>query len=733
MNKKYEVQFIFHFNALNYKYSLKIFNQTKKIVNKVISFQFFDNSFKDYQIFLPTKVYIVDKEGYEMKDYTLNLIKGINYYNIYSFNNTCLFECLFYNEKILNIIVNGEETEKYNECSNFKRFSFINLDTNIIKINGTEIDLFKYCPRDLEKENSFHLSFYDIQKKYIVSKCITTINDMNFHNYYKQQNPSLYSFSNEIDKLKNDKSYFQNNISGIASIYAETYKNMKNDTNLNLPKQELNSLLNREEYYDFFYSFSKMKLFYNFFFKKDNTFQSFVKLFKKLEKINNQLKSDELLIYEKITVLLTWTTLFGNLENCKDYLKANLEYIKIDNVEDNSVVDLTMKFLNNFINNINGESPSYFKLVEINSGYGYYNGNKDNSPIFIYDMIDSTDLRKHLQATLPSVISFYDCIDTKNLAFTELTIGGICVNKSKLYEKIEDDIKLNICYPLEKKRKIKNISMKLAERLMHEIFGHSKFQFHPTFCEKKISASPKKCFDNKILKELVGISMMNIKDTINVLANDKRSDSGNYFESSFGKLPGNAIYTFTYLRQIKDIGILLDYPEFFYDKANLEKLQKYVYYKYLYEIENEKEVKYKEATKLGEKDKDEIIIELSDEEEDSKSIEKNSKEKSNENIFENGDFNTELDYLTNIFCSKNISKNSTLIKNEDIKAAIVKNTKDKKKFLGRKRKSFKRNYNSKNKNNRTKKNIMIPGYRESIKTKILELGISEIELKDYKE
>ena len=64
----------------------------------------------------------------------------------------------------------GEEIKEFDEYSNFKRFSLVNIDTNEIMINGNKIDLFQFYPRNLENGNSFQLSFYDIGKKYIVSK-----------------------------------------------------------------------------------------------------------------------------------------------------------------------------------------------------------------------------------------------------------------------------------------------------------------------------------------------------------------------------------------------------------------------------------------------------------------------------------------------------------------------------------------------------------------------------------
>ena len=193
-------------------------------------------------------------------------------------------------------------------------------------------------------------------------------------------------------------------------------------------------------------------------------------------------------------------------------------------------------------------------------------------------------MKSHLKETIPSIIVFYEYNNSKNLALMESTLGGVGVNKAQLYKEGEI-IELDKNHINEKENVVKNISMRLAEDLMHECFGHKKFQLHHIICYKQEKSTPIKCFDNKQLKELVPV--MNYKTKyINILSNDEGSDSGNYFESSFGKLEKTRLYTFSFLKLIKNKGKLLDNPLLFTDKNNLEKLQKYVYYKFLYEFKN---------------------------------------------------------------------------------------------------------------------------------------------------
>ena len=191
---------------------------------------------------------------------------------------------------------------------------------------------------------------------------------------------------------------------------------------------------------------------------------------------------------------------------------------------------------------------------------------------------------------MPSVICFYsqETVKTKNLAFTENFIRGVCVNKSKLFTHGEK-LDLDKTYPDEKNNLIKNASMKLVRELMHESFGHVKFKLHSDSFGIEKSDTPRKCFDNKILKKLVPISDVDGKNNINALSDGERSDSGNYYECSYGKLSGTEFYTFTLLKKLNDINKLIDVPELFYKNENLEKLQKYVYFKYFYENKMDKE------------------------------------------------------------------------------------------------------------------------------------------------
>lgn len=104
--------------------------------------------------------------------------------------------------------------------------------------------------------------------------------------------------------------------------------------------------------------------------------------------------------------------------------------------------------------------------------------------------------------------------------------------------------------------------MKIAEELMHESFGHKKFQFHAFFYNKPKCSTPLKCFDIKNKKKRKMVAEFNLKN---------KEYINNYFESSFGKASDLHLYTFSLLKRIKNQDKLLN-PLLFTQIDNLEKL-----------------------------------------------------------------------------------------------------------------------------------------------------------------
>lgn len=683
MNGKYKFKMILNFSDFKRNYFLKLFDQKKKIEGEEIYFEFPQEIFQEFQYFLPTKIYILNQEGKQIMDFDFNLLKTKNTYHLLSEGgHRELYELLFYDEEKIELFVDNKEIKEFDMLSKFKRYSLVNIRNYNIKVNGTEINIGNFLPNTNLDGKSFQLSFYDIKNKYIVSKKIMAKEKMEFSTFYEKYINEIHDMSLNFSELKENSINFEETASNFFEKHIIIFNRIYSELNLSIPKKQLEEMIKEVEYLDFIYSFLKIKVFYIYYTYNNIDFDKFIKLFEYLEAFYNKLKDDESYkIYEKISVLLHLAELFNIVKKCDIFLQTNLHYIKVDNIEKNSVIYLALEFLNKFINDLNEESPSYFKLIEINSGIGFYKGNE----IFSFDMIDISELKNHLKETIPSVICFYSLNNITNIGFTNPAIIGACINESKIFTSSEKFSLDKNCFD-KRKFEVKNVAMKLALNLKHECFGHIKFQFHSHFCKKEISKTPRKCFDNKVLKKLVPIQKEIKDNTINILTKKKESDSGSYLESSYGKLYGTKMYTFVYLYKLKNIGALLDQPELFCDREKLIKLQKYAFYKFCFEkkearkIEKEKDENEKannEKKEAEKKEKEKIGIEKSETEksENKKKInnikgkekeELEKEEKKSENGEQNEEnlnkfnFDEELEYLINFF--ENDPKKKSIIK-----------------------------------------------------------------------
>ena len=406
MEQKIKVTFIIHCSLMKGKAFINLLGSRQKIDKKKVNFEFPSKNFNKFKYYHPSILLIINSLDIKIGKYTLNLIIGTNTYHIFSYGNQCLFELLFYNEKNLTIFADKEEIKEYDVYGKFTKVSFINVPPDSIIIKNTKLCLNKFLPN--RKGNSFQLSFYDIQQKYIAVKRIIAIKNMNFRKFYNNNIYFLENFSNYIDILENincEKVEFEEKQNNLMNCYSKKFQQIEQKLNLFLPKSQLEKILYCENYLSFFYYFAKMKLFQCFYICEDNNLENFIKLYKYYHEVFSEIKEKKnLKIFEKITILLGYASIFSKYTLCENYLKANIYYVKIEDAENNSVIRKSMNFLNYYINGLNEESPSYFNLIEINSGIGYYR----NEAVFTYDIISLDYLKNHLKESLPSVIIFYN-------------------------------------------------------------------------------------------------------------------------------------------------------------------------------------------------------------------------------------------------------------------------------------------------------------------------------------
>ena len=83
---------------------------------------------------------------------------------------------------------------------------------------------------------------------------------MDFFTFYKEKNTNLNQFLNGLENIGKKKNNFKKNIFNLAKVYNLAFLKIENELNFNLPKKKLENLFNKEEYLNFFYSYSKMRL-----------------------------------------------------------------------------------------------------------------------------------------------------------------------------------------------------------------------------------------------------------------------------------------------------------------------------------------------------------------------------------------------------------------------------------------------------------------------------------------
>ena len=263
----------------------------------------------------------------------------------------------------------------------------------------------------------------------------------------------------------------------------------------------------------------------------------------------------------------------------RKYNCTNTYYIKLKDAQDKSILKKAIEFHKKFISELDEESPVFFKLLEINSKFGYYEGN----PAYNLTLLNVQDIQEHITELIPDVLYLYNS-DSNTKAFTFSMTGDIAINKKFLFEKYgEMDLIQN--YNNEFKLNADNISMTIARYLMHEACGHAKFRNKSGISTG--TKSPTKCVSEGKIKSLTYLSNKSSSaDLIKIFSVDKsgKGDSGHYLETAFGKYKEE--YVITYFDNIQNVGNLLKYPQYFVKKKLLPILQEYLVTKYTVEKNN---------------------------------------------------------------------------------------------------------------------------------------------------
>ena len=534
-----------------------------------IEFDIPNEIFKGSNNCLPCEFILFNKSN-QSKKYIIHVYICKNIFYVYLTKYGFTYEFIFLDTQDFKDLRNSDIGYEYDDNDNKHRIriSLINCNDNIIEFNGFRFSTPDIRHKDNNKNDSYQFSIYSKDKIICKSSELYELK-LNFKEFYDEYNVTIRESYNsliyhiqqgtDLDTLKS------------LAIKQKQIIYEFNELNFHISKLELDQSLNDQSYFNFCYYLLVHKFLTKNLDQINNT-PDLNKAIDNFKKFKDVIESDpDLKIYQKIFGLIQYNYIFRKY-NC-----INTYYLKIKNAKKGSVLNLCIDFLKGFISNLNEDSPIFFKLLEINSKFGYF----ENKPIYNFSLLNVEDIKEHVSELIPDVLYFYNCkSDTKAFSFS--MTGEVAINEYYLFQKYQ---KMNLIedFDVKDKENAENIAMTLARELIHEDFGHSKFRNKS--CISNIgNKSPTKCVSKGKIKKLTYLGN-NIKseDLVKIFPKDKKEkgDSGHYLETGFGTYKG--IFCIVYFDYILNVGKLIHYPDYFVLKEKIPILQKYLYRKLLFE------------------------------------------------------------------------------------------------------------------------------------------------------
>ena len=527
-------------------------------------------------------LYIYDNNG-KTYDYKFNVYYGKNNAYVRTDNiSKNVSEIILKNMDDIKVKVGDKELTELDDLENKdrKRLTLINYGFDDININGKDFNLHKIISQNTEEYECLYnqISIQDFENnKFIIQPIIDIIEyDVDF--LIKNKN-ELITFDKKFDDLmKYNDSIYKEHEEEITKQFLKI-KDAKS-LDLNRDKNYLKEIFNNNDF--------DLNLFWNYslcIFFLDNTkeisenkkeINKIISLLKKLKNEIDKINEEKLPLYEKIRVVHTSFSIifFGqnNILSINEINKLNIKYLIIDEKKNNSIIDRCYNFYENFVNSISEKNDIFPYLINIDSGFGFY----EKDIIYTFDLKNLKMIKSHLMEVFPKVIILCN-IEKGQKALTDSLTGGIILNEYYLpeYKNFEYNQSnlLNITNVITENQK-DDIAMSIFLFLIHEASGHKKY----ARCEKGYN-SPKKIFNknNKLIE---------LKYKYNYIPNDDnneyilesninkfKGDSGHYLELSYGKYKNNELII-SLLRDMYNKGKLIKTPNLFTDQ--IEKLKDYV-------------------------------------------------------------------------------------------------------------------------------------------------------------
>ena len=502
-----------------------------------------------------------------------------DYNHAYCFldNPGITFCLLFYkmdNIKVIVETINSTKTYKIDQYDTNKtkyrrRYTMINMPFLITKINEEQINLLEHISKFDRKTKSFQLSFYNL--KYIVVQPIELLenDNNNLQNIFEKNNDIFKTFNKKLKKILELE-----NMAEIKSKNKELIKECKNikipEYFLNKSKIKLKAALFNQDILDFYYNST---IFYLYIFlyrrKKKLKWDTIKNMFSYLYNLCEKIKKDDSLIfiYQKVLLIEQLKGIISKIKKPKDLFDANFSYYVMNKKKENSILYFIEQFFMEYISKISEDCKIFFKLLQIDSGKGYY----ENEEFYCFNMANLEEIQNHLKQIFIEILTTYK-YPSKACAFTNRRTGFVSIN----VKFIPNINKFDLYKTLKNEEIIdgKNIAARIISYLLHEVHGHTKFLYD----QEKISQSPSNFIENNEIYSLKSInSNSNNKNHIKLLSKNASADDGTFYELVYGKI--GDYYTFEIMDKTNEYGELVDNVELWIN--DLDNFKSYFMYKYI--------------------------------------------------------------------------------------------------------------------------------------------------------
>ena len=659
-------------NAYDYFYVL---SKKIKIVNNKYSIPIPEFIFKDTTGCAAVNFILIDsRHKNKRKRFIINLYPCLNVIYVY-LNDLGLIslELIFLN-KDEDILIDNEKLIYDTNNNNFRKRIVLVGKRLGFKLGKKNFEPHRYLSGvNIDNNNSFQLSFYS--KTLIVAKPIKIYKKkINFQYFYEKFIERIAEFDSDFKAIFDEHN--QNTEKEIPELINKNKNIIEQFNKLNFTKSlsVLKNEFNNNEYIDFIYKILINKII-KYHWKDRNDNKKIVESIKSLDILKNKIMNDiNLEIYQKIFGVIEIFFIYNRYYNIDKNVLNTIKYIQTKNIAKDSVIGIAIDFIINYINELNEESPVFFKILEINSNFGYAHDKK----VYTFNLLSVDDVKKHLKEIIPKEIFFYK-VNSNISASNYSQTGILSINEFKLYENLKE-IPLDTPINQSEIENGHSLAMRIARIFLHEIIGQKKFRDK---APNKIKSPLKIVSNNKIKTLTYALSTEKPEDDyIKILLSKKKDkgDSGHVLDIPYG-FAYHRIPTMYCISLLKNSGKLISHPELFVHKDKIEILKEYVKEKYYCEKNNieiknwwsltiEDEINEMEKIIIKEKEKKLTNLlgkkrKLSEEEEINTSSninKKNYKINKNDSIIESS-----CQSLNESLLQSNFESNSEIEKNDEIK------------------------------------------------------------------